>query len=89
MRKGRDETFSASVDHGDDGVGINLAVVAVVHEANEHRVHVPPGLDGVKTADDDVELSVKIIVLVFNAAEVAADTGASHNVSKVVNSRAS
>jgi hypothetical protein len=42
----------------------------MLHEADQHGVHVPPGLDGVETANDDVELSVEVIVLVLDPAEV-------------------
>lgn len=64
------EALSTTIDHRNDGVRIDFAILACLHQTDQHRVHVATSLDRIETADDDVELSVEVVVLVFDTAIV-------------------
>mmetsp|Transcript_8351 Transcript_8351/g.28061 ORF Transcript_8351/g.28061 Transcript_8351/m.28061 type:complete len:361 (+) Transcript_8351:690-1772(+) len=70
------KTLRPSVDHRDVGAWLYVPVIVELREAADHVIHPPPRLQRVQPEDDNLELLVKVSVLLLDLAEVRGDAGA-------------
>merc|ERR1719412_3236992 len=62
------ESFGSSVYHGFDRAPVKFSVIIVLQQRNKHSIYPSTSNNRIKTANNQMELSIKVFILVLNFA---------------------